>query len=249
MHPILPTVDHRPWPLPQGPWIMTQTWNDLLFAHWPLPPEVLRQRVPAALDLDTFDGQGWIAVTPFHMTGVRPRGVPDIPGFSKFPELNVRTYVTCQGRAGVYFFSLDAASLSAVLGARSFYRLPYFYSNMKVQVNEDVHYDCNRRVSPQARFRARYRPVSAVRIREKGTLENWLTERYCLYTASGEQVFRADIHHVPWPLQDAEADIEVNTMARAAGFTLPDVAPLLHFSRQLQVLVWPLRRVRSGAVS
>jgi uncharacterized protein YqjF (DUF2071 family) len=181
------------------------------------------------------------------MTAVRPRAVPDVPGFSKFPELNVRTYVTYQGRPGVYFFSLDAANLSAVLGARWLYRLPYFYSRMKVKVGEDIHYECNRRVSPQARFRARYRPVSAVRVREKGALDHWLTERYCLYTVSRQRVFRAEIHHVPWPLQDAEADIEVNTMAQAAGIRLPDVAPLLHFARQLQVLVWPLRRLQSGA--
>src|SRR3954463_3011927 len=105
-----PSPHHRPWPLPGGPWIMQQIWNDLLFAHWPIAPEIMRPLVPPALPLDTFNGQCWLAVTPFHMTGVRGRLMPAFPGLSAFPELNVRTYVTYGGTGGVYFFSLDAGS-------------------------------------------------------------------------------------------------------------------------------------------
>src|SRR5215469_8774148 len=137
MHPALRYVEHRPWPLPSGPWIMEQTWNDLLFAHWPVPPGALRPLVPSALALDTRDGKGWVAVTPFHMTGVRPRFVPPIPGLSGFAELNVRTYVKFGGKPGVYFFSLDAASRFAVWAARAAYRLPYFLASMEVKGNED----------------------------------------------------------------------------------------------------------------
>ena len=246
MHPLLTATAHRPWPLPRAPWIMTQTWHDLLFAHWPLPPAILRPLVPASLALDTYDQQCWLAVTPFHMSDVRPRGLPSLPGFSRFPELNVRTYVTLGGKAGVYFFSLDAGILSAVFAARSFYRLPYFYARMKVNIlPEEIRYSSARRVPAKAEFRGRYRPVSPVRPRASGSLEHWLTERYCLYTTTGRSVFRAEIHHRPWPLQDAEAEISINTMAAAAGISLPDLPPLLHFSRKLQVLVWPLRRVRT----
>jgi len=245
MHPLLEATAHRPWPLPRGLWIMTQTWHDLLFAHWPLPPEALRPLVPAQLPLDTFDGQCWLAVTPFHMSNVHPRGLPNIPGLSSLPELNVRTYVKLEDKPGVYFFSLDAGLLSAVLAARSFYRLPYFYARMKVKLaGEEIRYHSLRRVRANAEFRARYRPVAPVQLRAPGSLEHWLTERYCLYTTTGRSVFRAEIHHLPWPLQDAAAEIDLNTMAAAAGITLPALSPLLHFSRKLDVLAWPLRRVQ-----
>jgi uncharacterized protein YqjF (DUF2071 family) len=223
---------------------MTQTWHDLLFAHWPLPPQVLRPLVPAQLPLDAYEGQCWVAVTPFHMRNVRPRALPAIPGFSSLPELNVRTYVKRENKPGVYFFSLDAGILSAVFAARSFYRLPYYYARMKVGVGGNgIRYHSVRRVPANAEFRGGYRPAAPVQPRPPGSLEHWLTERYCLYTTTGRSTFRAEIHHVPWPLQDAEAEIEVNTMAGAAGITLPDVPPLLHFSRKLEVLVWPLRRL------
>jgi uncharacterized protein len=223
---------------------MAQTWHDLLFAHWPLPPDVLRPLVPSQLPLDAYEGQCWLAVTPFHMSGVRPRGLPAIPGFSALPELNVRTYVKLENKPGVYFFSLDAGILSAVFAARSFYRLPYYYARMRVDAGpEEVRYHSLRRVPANAEFRGRYRPSAPVQLRVPGSLEHWLTERYCLYTTTRRGVFRAEIHHLPWPLQDAEAEIEVNTMAAAAGITLPARLPLLHFSRRLEVLVWPVRRV------
>jgi uncharacterized protein YqjF (DUF2071 family) len=118
VHPVLEAVAHRPWPLPSGPWIMAQTWHDLLFAHWSVRSETLRRLVPSELALDTFDGSCWVAVAPFHMSGIRLRGLPALPGLSRFPELNVRTYVTLGGKPGVYFFSLDAGSLPAVWAAR-----------------------------------------------------------------------------------------------------------------------------------
>ncbi len=127
---------------------MAQTWHDLLFAHWPIESAVLRKLVPQALALDTFNGQAWIAVTPFHMSGIHLRGLPALPGLSRFPELNVRTYVTFDDKPGVYFFSLDAASAAAVWGARTFYHLPYFASNMSVETREQwIRYLCRRRQS------------------------------------------------------------------------------------------------------
>jgi uncharacterized protein len=224
---------------------MEQTWNDLLFAHWPIAPEILRPLVPQPLALDTFDGQCWLAVTPFHMTGVRPRFVPPVPGLSAFPELNVRTYVTVSGKPGVYFFSLDAASRIAVWAARVTYSLPYYFASMEVKDKEGYFEYRSSRAGGKALLRARYRPAKPVQLREPGTLEHWLTERYCLYAVVRGSVFRAEIHHEPWPLQDAEAEIGENTMASAAGIRLPGIAPLLHFAKKLQVLIWPLRRVQS----
>jgi uncharacterized protein len=239
MDPLLALTDHRPFPLPAGPWVMQQVWHDLLFAHWPLPPEALRPLVPPELPLDLCDGKAWVAVTPFWMSGVRPRGLPALPWLSRFPELNVRTYVTLDGKPGVFFFSLDAARLPAVWAARIGYRLPYFHAEMRVRGDSPIHYTCRRRrLRTEAEFEGYYRPVGAAAPALPGTLAHFLTERYCLYTLAAGRVYRAVIHHAPWPLQRAEADITKNTMAQAAGITLPGAAPHLLFSRQLRVLIW-----------
>jgi uncharacterized protein len=220
---------------------MTQTWHDLLFAHWPVPYAAMRPLVPAQLTLDTYDGQCWAGVIPFHMRGIRGRGLPPLPGLSRFPELNVRTYVAHAGKAGVYFFSLDAGNLAAVWAARRFYYLPYFHAAMSSkEVSGNIHY-ASRRFSGGAEFRGQYRVVTEVCVRERGSIENWLTERYCLYTVHAGRVYRGEIHHGPWPLQDAEAEFEANTAASASGISLPATAPLLHFARRLEVLIWPLR--------
>jgi uncharacterized protein YqjF (DUF2071 family) len=235
----LDIIEHRPWALPSEPWLMEQCWYDLLFAHWPLPTESLRPLVPRELPLDTFDGLCWASVTPFHMTNrARTRALPFT---SRFRELNCRTYVTIGGKPGVFFFSLDASSPLAVWGARTFYHLPYHVAEMRAEKQGDEIDYSSRRGS--AEFKARYRPVGPVEIATRGSVEHWLTERYCLYTVHKGQVFRGDIHHVPWPLQAAEAEIGVNTVAEAAGILLPDTKPLLAFSRELKVLIWPLKRI------
>ena len=221
---------------------MMQIWHDLLFAHWPLPPTALRHLVPSQLALDTCDGECWIGVVPFRMSGIRGRGLPAVPGLSRFPELNVRTYVTHGGKPGVYFFSLDAANLPAVWTARKFYHLPYFYAEMSCEDRDGIiHYSSRRHHGP-AEFRGSYRPVSEVQPSEKGSLAHFLTERYCLYTTHGGQLHRGEIHHLPWPLQSAEALLEVNTVAAAAGIPLPETAPSLLFARRLEALIWALRR-------
>lgn len=240
MHPALKSLEHRPWPLPDGPWVMEQTWHDLLFAHWPLSPDVLRPLVPAQLPLDTYQGQCWVGVVPFWMR-IRPRGMPAIPGLSEFPELNVRTYVVRDGKPGVYFFSLDARSRLAVWTARALYHLPYFNAKMRAEIiGDEVSYSSSR-ANAAAELRARYRPAASVRFRQPGDIAHWLTERYCLYTVYKSQVYRSDVHHAPWPLQDASADITLNTLATAAGITLPDTEPLVHFSKRQDVVVWPLQ--------
>ena len=232
-------VAHRPWPLPTEPWLMEQCWYDLLFAHWQVPADNLRPLVARELPLDTFDGQCWVSVTPFHMSN-RAR-VRALPFTSHFRELNCRTYVNLGGKPGVFFFSLDASSRLAVWGARTFYHLPYHFADMRAEKQGDAIIYSSRRGS--AEFKADYKPVGRVELAARGTLNHWLTERYCLYTVHKANVFRGDIHHVPWPLQEAEAEIEVNTIAEAAGITLPAAPPALSFSRELKVLIWPLQRV------
>jgi uncharacterized protein len=243
MHSLLRHTAHRTAPLPRRPWIMLQTWHDLLFAHWALTPEKIRPLVPQELELDLHEGQAYGAVVPFWMSGIRARWTPPLPGLSRFAELNVRTYVRRQGIPGVYFFSLDAASRMAVRGARWGYGLPYFFARMSIEDAKKsagmFHYTSRRLEDPRpAEFVGSYRAISAPRTSQPGSLEHFFTERYCLYTVDRARVSRGYIHHLPWQLQNAEAEIEVNTMAQAAGIKLPKSKPLLHFSRLLEVLIW-----------
>lgn len=244
---IVAQVSHRPWPLPQGPWIMTQSWHDLLFAHWPVAVDRLRELVPPGLEIDLFDREAWLGVIPFHMTNVAPRGVPALPWISAFPELNVRTYVRVGAKPGVYFFSLDTANPVAVTIARTLFRLPYYTAAMDVETDgAGVRYLSRRtaRDGPAAAFTARYAPVGDAFIASPGSLDYFLTERYCLYSVDGRFTRRRlEIHHPPWLLRRAEAEIEVNTMASAAGVRLPSTAPLLHFARRQDTVAWPLRTV------
>ena len=238
---ILDEVAHRPWAMPDKPWVMTQTWHDLLFAHWPVDARTVRDKVPAAFDLDLFDGICWLGIVPFRMTNVAPRGVPSIPWISEFPELNVRTYVRVGDRPGVYFFSLDAASTVAVQAARTLLNLPYYAASMKVVDRAGtIEYDSRRHdSSPGASLSATYRPIGDQRLPERGGLDYFLTERYCLYNQNrSNQPYRLEIHHPPWPLQAADAEFGENTMADAAGVRLPDTKPLLHFSRRQDMVAW-----------
>jgi uncharacterized protein len=235
----LQELAHRPWPVPGRAWTMGQSWEDLLFAHWRVAPEQLAELLPERLELDTFDGSAWLGVTPFRMSGLRARGWLPLPGASSFLELNVRTYVTAHGKPGIWFFSLDASSGLAVELARRTYRLPYFHARMRAaRSGEWVLYECERSADPQRAFRGRYRPVGEAHSPERSSLESFLTERYCLYTVDDRaRLCRAEIHHRPWPVQAAEAELELNTMA---PFALPDEEPLCHFSRRLDVVIWPL---------
>lgn len=226
--------------MPKGPWVLTQYWRNLLFAHWPVPPELVQGLLPRGLKVHSFNGQAYVAVVPFSMNAVRPRGAP----FGvDFLELNVRTYVEPDG---VYFWSLEANSPLAVWGARNFFHLPYMDARMSLDTDgEWIGYQSERthRNEKPARFHARYRPLpQSYRADELAT---WLTERYCLYTTDRTgAIYRGDIHHVRWPLQLAEAEFFENTMASAAGLELPATPPLLHYSREIEVAIWPLRRQR-----
>lgn len=244
---ILQQTAHRPWPMPSSSWIMTQTWHDLLFAHWPIDAAVLRDLVPRGFVIDTYEGQAWLGIVPFHMSNVAPRGVPALPWVSAFPELNVRTYVRVGGRGGVYFFSLDAANPIAVGVARTLVHLPYFTADMTVEVDPAggwIQYRSRRRTpgAPPAELVARYRPTGPAAPPVPETLDHFLSERYCLFTIDKDfHAYSLDIHHPPWPLQPAEAEIEVNTMASAAGIRLPSMAPLLHFSKRQDMVAWTLK--------
>lgn len=238
---------HRPWPMPNRPWVMAMQWHDLLFMHWPIAVSTIRQYIPRALEIDVYDGTAWLGIVPFRMAGVRPRWMPALPWLSAFSELNVRTYVSAGGKPGVWFFSLDAGNPLAVEGARDVFHLNYYYARMECQSRaEGVSYKSQRRHhgAPGASLAVRYRPTGAAYQSQRGTLEHWLTERYCLYSANRRgMAWRGEIHHAPWPLQRAEAEIGENTMTAQIDLRLPDTRPVLHFARRLDVVAWNIERV------
>jgi uncharacterized protein YqjF (DUF2071 family) len=221
---------------------MTQTWDDLLFIHWPIDPNHLRPLLPAAVELDTFEGRAWLGIIPFRLGHIRVRGLPTLPGLSHFPEVNVRTYVRLHNKPGVWFFSLDANHpiLSAV--ARRWFSLPYRNSHVTMRCDgEWIDYTSTMSQVGKApvEFRARYRPTGPVVRASPGSIAHWLTERYCLYTTDRRgRLLRAEIHHPRWALQDAEVSIAGNTLALASGIRIPDTAPLAHYSKSITSLIW-----------
>jgi uncharacterized protein len=240
--PVLDQTTHRPWPVPSRPWAGHMRWVDLAFLHWRVDPQRLRPLIPPKLELETFDGAAWLGVVPFRMEDVRLRFSPAVPGTSAFPELNVRTYVRYGERFGVWFFSLDAASRLAVRAARLLYNLPYYDATMSVRSEgERIFYESTRvhAHAPPARLASSYAPVGAVYHASPGTLDYFLVERYCLFMVSRSgELGCLDVHHQPWSLQPAEARIEVNTTAAAAGVALPREPPLAHFAKHLEVIAW-----------
>jgi uncharacterized protein YqjF (DUF2071 family) len=232
--------EHRPWPVPERPWVMAQTWNRLLFAHWAVAPDRLEPLIPAPLRLEVNDGCAWVGITPFAVTGLRLRGTPPPPRLSRFPELNVRTYVEFGGRPGIWFFSLDTSRRAAVVAARRAYRLPYFAAEMSVAEHDGTVVYASRRVDrsgPPAHFRGEYGPAGPP---SDDPLGRWLAERYCLYVVDGHgRAMRGQIHHPPWPLQPAGAELDAQGMADELGLRL-EGEPLLHYAARQDTLLWSL---------
>ena len=227
-------IDHRPWPLPERPWALQQRWSDLLFLHWEIEAEALRHLIPAALEIDLFDGTAWIAVVPFSMQGVAPRGCPQPSFLCDFPEINVRTYVKRHDRPGVWFFSLDVPNQLPVWIAHALFHLPYFKAEMDVANGPDgTRYQSRSR---NRAFKARYRGGSRFEPRAD-SFERWATERYCLYSASSAgRIYRAHVQHPIWPLQQADLEIQENTMLH--DFPIGPSHPSVLFAKRLSVVAW-----------
>jgi uncharacterized protein YqjF (DUF2071 family) len=240
-------TDHRPWPIPARPFMMHQTWYDLAFMHWPVDPSVIAPLIHKSLEVDTFDGSAWIGVVPFAMKGIRHRLLPEIPGTSAFLELNVRTYVRHREKSGGWFFSRDAENLLAVVGARTFFQLPYYHASMSQRREGSGFRYSSRRIHRGARgceFAAVYAPAGDVHNSEPGSLDAFLTERYALFTSDRAGNLRiGEIHHDPWELQACEAEILSNTMLHALGINQPGSKPILHFARRIDAIIWSLEKI------
>lgn len=259
-HPALRHTDHRPYPVPARPWGVAMTWRDLAFLHWPIGADVLRGALPPGFEPDLYDGRAWLGVVPFVMDNVRARFGPAVPRWmgrvspSRFPELNVRTYVTCGGEPGVLFFSLDAASGGFVrlgrwqgVGSLHGFGLPYFNAKMVVEVEPGpegwTRYTSERTHpgAPPAEFSARYRPKpgGVPTPAAPGTFEYFLTERYRLYSVDRRgRPLVGEVHHAAWPLQEAECEFEACEMTGGIGFDLPDTAPIAHYAKRVDVVGW-----------
>jgi hypothetical protein len=231
------TIRQRPAELP----LMEHHWGKLLFMHWPVPAERLRSLVPPQLTIDTFDGEAWVGITPFTLWDVRLSFTPPVPYLSDFHELNVRTYVLYRGVPGVWFFSLNTNSSMTVLGARTFYFLPYFNSDINLRQEGDIiNYSLRRTDAGRpAAFDASWEIGKELPEAEPGTLEFFLTERYCLYSASGESIYRARIHHKPWPLRQAALLSYDSDIAESDYLPRLKAKPLVHYAEALAVDVWP----------
>jgi uncharacterized protein len=235
---------HRIYEKPDRPWIGEQTWDNVLFAHWPVPKQLLKPMIPEGLVIDTFDGDAFIGFIPFQISQMHLRNLPSIPGMDAFPEANVRTYVIRNGRPGVYFLSLDVGHQLAARLARRFFHLAYYFAQIDVRAEESrVHYQLQRMHPGQPMsVDCTYGPTSEVFQSKLGSIESWLTDRYCLYTSYQGELYRGEIDHAPWPLQTAEAEFQTNGVFSLYGFPVPNVAPHLHFAKHQHTHIWTLEK-------
>jgi uncharacterized protein YqjF (DUF2071 family) len=238
---LVPSESHRPYPYPKSPWINFQRWNKVCFIHFEVEQRRLRELVPKELELDSHDGKFYVGVVPFEMDKVSLRGVPSIPVYSTFPELNVRTYVKYKGKTGVYFLSLDATRKLFVWGGQNFFHLPYHASKMEMTKEDSISYSSSRiNDNGKTSFKAQYRPLGKPYESEKGSIEEFLVERYCLFVVKDGIVGTCDIDHKKWALYKADLKIEKNSFLDNLNLKIQD-EPIVHYSESMDVKVWPLK--------
>lgn len=238
---------HRPYVLPSRPWIMRQVWQNFIFVHWPVSMESIRALVPSCLEIDTFDRQAWIGIYTFRTQGLYLRGFPSLSLFSPFYGINLRTYVTYKGKPGVYFIHLNSTHWTALRIARAWYRLNYFHAKIRFSNDgEYLVYDgiIQSHKGTSSTYHIRFSPESMVYYPQREKLDYFLTERYCLYSVdSKDHLYCAEIHHSPWPLQKANAEILNNSLTKFYNLQLTNQKPVFHFSKGVDVLIWNINRL------
>ncbi|MBU8880406.1 DUF2071 domain-containing protein [Bacillus sp. FJAT-29790] len=243
---LINEVAHRPWPVPSNKWVMRQTWSNLLFLHWPISSESLRPYIPPSIQIDIFGEYAWLGVILFVTEGVYPRGLSSVSLACKFPEINLRTYVIYNGKPGIYFLSLDSRNWASTMIGKSWFHLPYYYAQISFQQKgQAFHFQSTRKgkIDEPIKFSCNYAHSSEVYFTQEGTLDHWLTERYCMFSSDkGSNIYSVDLHHRPWPLQKAEAEIYTNTLFSPFHFDLSEVKPLSHFSKGIDALFWNIKK-------
>lgn len=237
---LLSVHRHRPYPLPLWPWFAHQRWENVLFLHWPVSPRLLSTQIPPELELDVYDGTAWIGLVLFQVKDMHPRQLPALPWFRSYLQVNVRTYVTYNGRGGVYFFTLDVEKWPARAFGKMLYSLPFRKAKIKMEKRGQDVYFVNRWEKKQwsEELVCTYTPVSSLFSPKASTLDDWLIERYCLWSKRKGKLLRTDIHHVKWKLQKAEANIYSNSMASFLPRTIFQQSPLIHYAAGQQALFW-----------
>lgn len=242
MTSVLNQIGHRPYPLPDQPWVLSMRWHDLLFLHWNVSPDHLKPHIPDELEVETFEGSAYLGLIPFRMSHIHARYLPPFPRVHSFPEINLRTYVSDGSHSGVWFFSLDAGSTLAVRTARWAFALPYFQAHMRIEEGEKqkIHYRSERdeREEGHLLYEGTYRRTDRIREREKTDLQSFLVDRYCLFSAGKSgRIYRGDIHHPPWSLYRAESTIR--RLEIEGHPSIPDTSPdSILFAPDLSVRAW-----------
>lgn len=244
MHKAFLETKRRPFPLPERPWVMTQTWHHLLFCHWPIEKEVIQELLPPELELDTYRGKAWLGVVPFKVKNMRMRGLPRVPYLHTVLQVNIRTYVTYKGISGIYFLTIDANKRLAVWGARIGALLPYRKASIRMTTRKDgIHFQSVSRELNQDKEKLDilYHPVSNAYTPSLNSLENWLFERYCFFVVHHKKVYRGDIHHDRWQVK--RADVKINHLPTNFIFSSIQNEPLCHYTRKKQAFAWILKRI------
>jgi hypothetical protein len=233
---ILSDTRHRPFDLPIGNWTYYQEWNKALFLHWKVPFEILRPLIHERLNLDRCEGHFYVSLVAFTMQKIRPRYLPAVKFISDFEEINVRTYIDNDGKKGVYFLNIEAGKLLSAYIAKTLSGLPYEKSNIQrsnkdyksTNVAKDFYLDTEFEVKEL--------------LTEKTKLDNWLTERYCLYFDKDENIYRYDIHHKEWELKNVELN-RLNLKYNIGEISLTDKPDLIHYSDGIKVVSWEKTKI------
>ncbi|MBO9562990.1 MAG: DUF2071 domain-containing protein [Niastella sp.] len=237
---IILNTTHRTWALPTGKWAYYQEWNRVLFLHWKVPARELQALLPNHLELDLYEGNAWISLVPFTMEKIRPNGLPAFTPISNFHEINVRTYVTAEGKPGVYFLNIEAHKYLSAYISRLLSGLPYEKSRMTRGIikSRQAYSSENQRKA----FQLHTIFETGNLVAHKTVLDIWLTERYCLYLGRNKKLYRYQIHHHPWTLQEVKIKdlITSYTIGNISLDTPPDLA---HYSEGVQVIAWKREKV------
>ena len=228
---ILNTTKHRPFDCPTHSWTYYQEWNNALFLHWQVPFESLRSVVPHKLNLDSFEGAVYVSIVAFTMQKIRRKNFPSVKYISDFDEINVRTYIDNDNRKGVYFLNIEAGNHLSAIISKTLSGLPYEKSNIKRTTKTYTSHNVQKDFHLDTEFETKKSQA------EKSALDNWLTERYCLYLDKGTLIYRYDIHHKEWEINDVEITrLDVNY--RIGKISLTGKPDLIHYSDGVKVIAW-----------